>query len=38
MKYNHIQAIGPWSENTITETTRHVKVYFSDLAFLHAIL
>lgn len=38
MKHHHIEAVGPWSENNITETTRHVKVYFSDLAFLHAIL
>lgn len=38
LKYNSITAIWPWSENTITETTRHVKVYFTDLSFLHALL
>lgn len=38
IQYNHISAIWPWSENTTTETTRHVKVYFKDLSFLHALL
>lgn len=38
LKYNLIKAIGPWVENTTTELSRHVKVYFSDLAYYHAAL
>lgn len=38
LKYNLIRAVGPWVENTSTELSRHVKIYFSDLAYFHAAL
>ena len=38
LKHNLIRAIGPWVENHTTELSRHVKVYFSDLAYFHAAL
>lgn len=38
LKYNLIRAVGPWVENLTTELSRHVKVYFSDLAYFHAAL
>jgi predicted AAA+ superfamily ATPase len=38
MMHGIIKAIGPWSQNTETETTRHVKIYFMDLSFLKALL
>ncbi len=38
LKYNLVRAIGPWVENTTTELSRHVKVYFSDLSYFHAAL
>ena len=38
LKNEMIAAIWPWSENSTTETSRHVKVYFTDLSFLHALL
>ncbi len=38
LKHNLITAIGPWVENTTTELSRHVKVYFSDLSYFHAAL
>ncbi len=33
-----IRAVGPWWPNTVTETSRHVKIYFTDLSFLKMIL
>ncbi len=38
MEHGIIRAIGPWWENTDTETTRHVKIYFSDLSFMRSLL
>ena len=38
LKHNLIRAVGPWVENTITELSRHVKVYFTDLSYFHAAL
>lgn len=38
LKYNLVRAIGPWVENSVTELTRHVKVYFTDLAYFHTAL
>ncbi len=38
LKYNLIRAVGPWVENTNTELSRHVKIYFSDLSYFHAAL
>lgn len=38
LKYKIVRAVGPWVENTTTELSRHVKVYFSDLADFHAAL
>lgn len=38
LKYNLVRAIGPWVENSITELSRHVKVYFTDLAYFHTAL
>lgn len=38
LKHDLIKAIGPWVENTTTELSRHVKVYFADLAYYHAAL
>lgn len=38
LKYNLIRAVGPWVENPTTELSRHVKIYFSDLAYFHAAL
>jgi predicted AAA+ superfamily ATPase len=38
LKYDLIRAVGPWVENTTTELSRHVKIYFSDLAYFHAAL
>ncbi len=38
MKHNVIKAIGPWVENVETETSRHVKIYFSDLSFMKSLL
>jgi Domain of unknown function (DUF4143) len=33
-----IKAVWPWWPNSITETSRHVKIYFTDLSFLKMIL
>ncbi len=38
MKHGIVKAIGPWWENTETETSRHVKIYFTDLSFIRAAL
>lgn len=38
LKYGVIRAIGPWVENAAVELSRHVKVYFTDLAYFHAAL
>ncbi len=38
LKYKIFRAVGPWVENTATELSRHVKIYFSDLADFHAAL
>lgn len=38
MKYNMIRAVGPWVRDTETELSRHVKIYFSDLSYLHVAL
>jgi predicted AAA+ superfamily ATPase len=38
LKYNLIRAVGPWVENTSTELSRHVKIYFTDLSYFHAAL
>lgn len=38
MKHDIIKAIGPWVENAETETSRHVKIYFSDLSFMRSLL
>jgi len=38
MLHKVIEAIGPWGEHPETETTRHVKIYFSDLGYMHALL
>jgi len=38
LKYHLIKAVGPWVENTTTELSRHVKVYFTDLSYFYAAL
>ncbi len=38
LNHHVIRAVGPWVENPATELSRHVKVYFSDLAYFHAAL
>ncbi len=38
LKYNIIQAIGPLVLDNETELSRHVKLYFSDLSYIYAIL
>ncbi len=38
IKYDIVKAIGPWVQDTNTETSRHVKLYFSDLGYLSALL
>ncbi len=38
LKHDLIRAIGPWVENPNLELSRHVKVYFTDLSYLHAAL
>lgn len=38
LNHHVIKAVGPWVENPATELSRHVKVYFSDLAYFHAAL
>lgn len=38
LKYDLIRAVGPWVENPATELSRHVKIYFSDLAYFHVAL
>lgn len=38
MRHWVIYAIGPWWENTETETSRHVKLYFWDLSFMRCLL
>lgn len=38
MKHNIIRAVGPWVRDTNTELSRHVKIYFSDLSYLHVAL
>lgn len=31
LKYDIVKAIGPWVQDAAVETSRHVKLYFSDL-------
>ncbi len=38
IKHDIVKAIGPWVQDTNTETSRHVKLYFSDLGYLSALL
>jgi predicted AAA+ superfamily ATPase len=38
LKYNIIKAIWPWVQNSALETSRHVKLYFTDLSYLKALL
>lgn len=38
LKHNLVEAIGPWVQNTTTETSRHVKLYFRELSYMKAIL
>lgn len=38
LKHNMIRAVWPWVENPVTELSRHVKIYFSDLSYFHAAL
>lgn len=38
LKYSVVKAIGPWVQDAETETSRHVKIYFSDLSFYHSLL
>jgi predicted AAA+ superfamily ATPase len=38
LKYNCIKAVGPWVEDTNTELSRHVKLYFCDLSYFYAAL
>lgn len=38
IKYDIVKAIGPWVQDANTETSRHVKLYFSDLGYLSALL
>ncbi len=38
IKYNLVSAIGPFVENVETELSRHVKLYFRDLAYFCAAL
>jgi len=38
LENNIIMPIGPWLQNHVTETSRHVKVYFADLSFPAALL
>lgn len=38
LKHNLVVAIGPWVQDSVTETSRHVKLYFTDLSDMKAIL
>lgn len=38
MNLGIIQSIWPWWPNTFTETSRHTKIYFSDLSFVKSLL
>jgi predicted AAA+ superfamily ATPase len=38
MKYDMIRAVGPWVRDASTELSRHVKIYFTDLSYLHVAL
>jgi predicted AAA+ superfamily ATPase len=38
LKYGVVKAIGPWVQDAETETSRHVKIYFSDLSFYRPLL
>ena len=38
LKYDIVKAIGPWVQDAAVETSRHVKLYFSDLWYLSVIL
>ncbi len=38
IQHDIIKAIGPWVQDTHTETSRHVKLYFSDLGYIAALL
>ncbi len=38
IQHDIVKPIGPWVQDTHTETSRHVKLYFSDLGYLSALL
>ena len=38
LKVDIIRAIGPWVQDTVVETSRHVKIYFSDLSLYSSVL
>jgi predicted AAA+ superfamily ATPase len=38
LKHNLVHAIGPFVENTETELSRHVKLYFNDLSYMQVAL
>ncbi len=38
LEHHIITPVGPWIQNSITETSRHVKVYFTDLSFPASLL
>ncbi len=38
IKYRIVEALGPWAQNLQTDTSRHVKLYFTELGFLKALL
>ena len=38
MEHGIIKPLGPWWDHAETETTRHVKIYFTELYYLRAIL
>ena len=38
MKHAIVKAVGPWVQDMETETSRHVKIYFRDLAILRSLL
>ncbi len=38
LKHGIVKAVGPWVQDTDTETSRHVKIYFADLTFYRSLL
>ena len=38
LKHDIMKSVNPWVEDTQTETSRHIKLYFSDFSYPKAIL